>query len=682
MTPRAALQSLLRRCSFGALLLLALAVILILSDDALARAGGGQGYSGGRSSGGGGRSSGGGGGGGDSGGIIYLVFQLFRLCFVSPVIGIPILLTVVGFVVYAYSKGKDAHESSVIHKANAGRDLAVTPGIVAEIQQQDPQFDADALLGRVSAAFVKIQHAWSQQNLAEVRPFISDAVHERFSLQFDEQKTLGYRNRMENVAVQQATLANGRSDRLFDELDVRIAAEAVDQRVTLADGRVLDGSTAATPFVEVWSFLRRRGAKTLTDKLGLMEGNCPNCGAAIEMNQSANCQYCGAQLRSGEYDWVLVEITQECEWTPAERHELPGVAALQSRDAEFNPQELEDRASVIFWRRVTAARLASAEPLRKVALSEYCEAFDRGNSHTRGKRRTYMGECAVGSVDLLGVIPAGQGGDTATVDGFDRALVEVRWSGHVFTAEPDGRLTRGGESAVSQMLLVLARKATARSNPDKSVSSAHCPGCGAPETGGSSGACQFCGMVLNDGAATWALERETSVSDPQGQALIRTLQGAGAGDNGDADTSAGGLSIHGASPSMVLAWMVKMTVADGEVDPRERELLVATARRYGVPEQRLDDMISAAQANALDLPKPADRDEAQAHLQSMARVALADGKISSEEYTLLRTTGQQLGLSDYDVKQLLQRTKADMYAEAKTQIRSTRNGNGRSGWAQ
>jgi uncharacterized tellurite resistance protein B-like protein/predicted nucleic acid-binding Zn ribbon protein len=683
MNLRAALRLLTRYCLRFGPILAALCVVLLLCDETLARAGGGQGYSGGRSGGGGGRGGGGGGGGGDGGGLIYLLIQLLHLCVSHPHVGIPILVIIVGFFVYAYWKGKDAFESSVIRKAGAARDLARTPSIVSAIQANDPAFDAEALLARVRGAFVKIQHAWAQQNLAEVRPFISDAVYERFSLQFDEQKALGYRNKMDAVNVTQTTLANGRSDELFDELDIRIAASAVDQKVSLKDGKVLSGAGSQAPFVEIWSFLRRRGATTKAGAPGLMEGNCPNCGAAIEMNQSANCQYCGAMLRSGQYDWVLVEITQECEYEPSKRDQTPGVATLRQRDPQFNPQELEDRASVIFWRRATANRLNAADPLRKVSLPAYCERFDERAKSQRGQRRHYYGECAVGSVELLGVLPAGRGNGNEPGDAMDRALVEVKWSGQHFTAEPDGRLIAGEQSAVSQTLFVLTRQSSAKSNPDKSVSSAHCPNCGAPETGGSSGACEFCGEVLNDASKQWALEDDPGTYEERGKTLLTRLRWA---DNGTASAPVAppiaARAVPGSSPAAVLAWMVKMTLADGELEPRERELLITTAQRYGVPESRLDQMIAAAQANTLDLPQPANRNEAQEHLQSMARAALADGKISSEEYALLLSAGERLGLKDYDVKQLLRQTKAQMYAEAQSQIRSARNGNGRSGWAQ
>ena len=54
-------------------------------------------------------------------------------------------------------------------------------------------------------------------------------------------------------------------------------------------------------FTEMWSFLRRRGAKTPSGE-GRIEGKCPNCGAPLSMEQSARCGTCECLARSGQFD--------------------------------------------------------------------------------------------------------------------------------------------------------------------------------------------------------------------------------------------------------------------------------------------------------------------------------------------------------------------------------------------
>jgi uncharacterized tellurite resistance protein B-like protein len=638
-----------------------------------ARAGGGQSYSGSHSSHSSGSHSGGGGGGGD--GILWLVFQLIRLCFIHPLVGLPVLAVVVAFIAYAYRNGMVTYQASVIRRGSALADVQDRGEIVARLRENDPAFDDQAFAARVRVAFVKIQEAWCGQNLTAVRPFISDGVYERFSLQFDEQRAQGLRNQMDNLQVGDIEVASGYADRLFDVLSIGIEASATDSMVSIKDGKRLSGSTTSEPFAEVWSFIRRRGAKTQTDpsKPGLIEGNCPNCGGAIELNQNANCQYCGAILRSGQYDWVLAEITQECEWQPYQHRALPGVEALVARDPDFNLQAMEDRASVLFWRIATAERLANTTPLTKAALPEYLERYQADLNARRGPHgeRVWQGERAVGSVDTLGIILAE--GTTSPDAAYDRALLEIRWSGTRFTADGQGRIQRHEQSAVSHLLLVLARKTGVKSDTDKSISSAHCPTCGAPEGGGTSGVCEFCGATLNDGSQTWALMDSMSLSSPRAVELLSEMRRGGMGM---VATGGNGNGAAAVAPASALAWMVKMSLADGQLDDKERELLASYASKYRIPAERLDQLIAAARANELDVPLPTDRNEARVTLTAMARAALADGRISREEQSLLEAAGQHLGLSDRDVTLLLRHAKAELFADARQALRAGRNGGG------
>src|SRR6185369_8752179 len=167
-------------------------------------------------------------------------------------------------------------------------------------------------------------------------------------------------------------------------------------------------------------------------KPGLIEGNCPNCGTPLEMNQSANCASCSALLRSGEYDWVLSEITQDCEWRPGGRPAVSGLRRLQQTDPELNPQAVEDRALVIFWREAAAQRVGKVEPLGNVASPEFAKGFAAQLGPGRAEGYTFIGQRAVGSVDVLGF---SRTGDQARRQ---MALVEVRWMGKRMRVAGDG----------------------------------------------------------------------------------------------------------------------------------------------------------------------------------------------------------------------------------------------------
>jgi predicted lipid-binding transport protein (Tim44 family) len=159
-------------------------------------------------------------------------------------------------------------------------DAQRTRDAAAALKARDAAFDEQHFYTRLTGAFMKIQSAWCDQDLAPARAFISDGVYERFSLQIQEQRDLGWRDRMEQIKVQGVRLAQVSSGEVFTAATVRIAASAVNDRVSLADGSRLPGSRAPESFVEFWTWLRRSDAQTVL-RDGLIEGRCPNCGAAL-----------------------------------------------------------------------------------------------------------------------------------------------------------------------------------------------------------------------------------------------------------------------------------------------------------------------------------------------------------------------------------------------------------------
>jgi uncharacterized tellurite resistance protein B-like protein len=166
------------------------------------------------------------------------------------------------------------------------------------------------------------------------------------------------------------------------------------------------------------------------------------------------------------------------------------------------------------------------------------------------------------------------------------------------------------------------------------------------------------------------LQDATTLSSPRAVELLSEMR---RGDNAaPASDGNGDNAAPVVSPAGTLTWMVKMALADGQLDDKERDMLATYATKYRIPSDRLDQLITAARDNALDVPLPTDQIQARATLKAMARAALADGKITREEQSLLEAAGEHLGLSDRDVALLLNHTKGELYTEAKQALRDKR----------
>lgn len=595
----------------AAALLTAFVLAALQPADAGARAGGGEGYSsGGSSYSGGGSSSyggsgGGGGGGGIGGGGSMPLWAWLGL------LGPLVVMFFLGALEAYRTRLRELEELEAARiRARESSERRTAP-----LRQRDPDFDPQRFLSRVSGAFERVQAAWSGQDLDPVRAWLSDSVVERFSVQLDEQRERGFRNRVENVEVLLLEIVEVESREHFDSVAVRIRARASDERIDLETGRRVAGSRALTgQFTEVWSFLRRGGSRSRSGP-GLLESCCPGCGAPLDPQRS-DCASCGVALRGAPRDWVLCEITQAAEWQKRTGGGAFDAKHIRTSDPGFSLEHLEDRASLLFWRWRDAAWRGDVAKLVSAADPQFVAAERR---RLVGSTRA-IADCAVGSVHTLGILapPA----EAAGSDARERAVVAVRWAGTRFHRDD---LSRSHGESRRESWLVLGRRAGTKSELGRSLATARCGACGGPD-GGTSASCVWCGETLNDGSQEWVL---LEVVAPGGHAA-RVLQ-ADLSESRDGAAAPEGSTVTAGG---LLAWAVAVSASDGRIGPRERRSLHRLARLVGVEPARLTRWIQAALRGELECEHPASGEDS-AWCAALEALASADGSLHPRERKVL-----------------------------------------------
>lgn len=611
-----------------------LTILTVFAGIALARAGGGQSYGGG-----GGSSSG---GGGDGLGII--VYLLIRLCIEQPCIGIPLVIIII-VVSIIMKKKRVKKQYSTIQQAgnrnlNQRQDSSDRQKAMADLASRDPEFSESAFLANVKNAFLEVQQAWSDQDLSGVSRFISDGVRERFSLQIHMQKTQGIRNLMEDVQILAAEVTSVESDTHFDTVHVKITAKAKDSDADLETGRKIRENYSGT-FIEYWSFLRKPGVQTLQGK-GLVQGVCPNCGAPLEISESGSCSHCDAVVTSGEYDWVLTEITQSIEWSTSSSPSLvPGYTEMSAADPGFNVQTIEDTTSVVFWRYIKSYFDNTALPLRKVALEKYTDSMEQSISQTSdGNAHLYFKDAAVGAVEIQQIETGAQ---------FDRVHVLVKWSAMNSWLDKSGKTKSSGPKTIRPQIFTLIRKHGVKTLASQGLHSAHCTGCGAPYTGEDGGSCQYCGRPLNDGSGAWILED------------IKPFTGARI-NSARVSPVSGNVSV---TPDILLMAMAGVMYSDGKLDEEEMELLNSFAAHRGISEEKVNIIISSVASGDSGLPTPSSTAEAMEVLRAMVRMSLADGQMDRTEKDLLEKYAESAGMSKNVVASTVAQQRRSLYKEAR-----------------
>ncbi|MDX6768386.1 MAG: TIM44-like domain-containing protein [Elusimicrobiota bacterium] len=596
--------------------------LLLAAAQAFARAGGGEGYSGGSSGSAFGSSfSSSSRGEGDF--LFDLALLYFRFVILYPVFGIPLTFFLL-YLAYLYHDDRSRRRTEAAIGAGLQRQTELRlRGEREELRGRDPGFDEKTFLARVSAAFVKVQAAWSLGDMALARPFVSDGVYERFTRQLRDLRDRGLTNVMQEVKVLDAEVLGYESDRHFDALHVWVRASALDKTVA-ADGTVVRSSDGH--FAEVWSFLRRPGAKTLKAGGGI-EGRCPSCGAVLSVADAGKCASCGTWVNSGEHDWVLAEITQRSEWAGGDsRRDVDGWVALSEADPALNLQVLEDRASVVFWRWLEALRRREPSALLPVATPAAAAA-----ALAEAAGASWL-DAAVGAVEVTACERAGA---------VDRVHAQVRWE-----ATP----AAGGARAPQRQFFVHERSASAKTDARLGLHTLRCPSCGAPPAAKDEAACAYCSKPFNDGTRDWVLVEVVPFGRWRRPSAAAPAAAAPPMPGFDWD---GGLA-----PAEAAAVLARAMVSDGEVSAHEQRYLVEYGRSRGIDGERVSQIVASARAGLLDAPKPADGAQAEAMLRGLIRMSLADGRVSDGETAALTAFARRFGLHAADVKSFVDEERA------------------------
>jgi hypothetical protein len=628
-------------------LLPGLGLLLLVPLAALARGGSGENYQ---------APSNDRGSGGDGSIPIEIVFWLVRFIVMYPHIGLP-LLGLGGVAWYFYQR--NLHPTGATRRALQQREAELrttvssrdVEGWTNALRLKDPQFELQPLLDKTRRLFLELQDAWFKRDMSPVRPFLSDATFQRFEVQLQLMKDQGVRDAITDIDVMDVQLIGLDQSEWFDTVHLRVRARMRDTDVPASTSEA-DAIAAAKrapleAFTEVWSFVRKPGAQTRIGQ-DLFQGKCPNCGAPYQGGAANRCDYCGAIVNSGNYDWTLSEITQGIEHV---RHyaRVDNLREAREADPALNLEILEDRTSLLFWKWVDAQSHGTTQRLHKVASAEAIARMDEelGGLREHGRRKVFL-ECAVG-----GVITRAFEVDP---QGFDKAHVEVRWSARMGIG-PANERPPALPTLPQRWVFTLVRKHGARTNTDNGMSTNRCPQCNAPLTDSAAITCDFCGTALGSGERDWVLAsadpfeawdaREQRHFDHRMAARRNTVRDEPAAP---APAVARGPSSDDVitdpqERQRLLYMMAAIAASDGAVDNSERKLLELCARRWDVPWGNVEMALNAGPQLFTRLV-PRGTPEAEVFLRHIVDMALVDGRIDRKERRMLEYAATHLDLTD------------------------------------
>lgn len=176
---------------------------------------------------------------------------------------------------------------------------------INEYLKLDPTFSESAFTEKLSNMFVQFQNGWQAKDLEPLRPYMSDAFYAQMDRQLDSYRLNKRTKMIDRIAVLGVNLSGWKQENGNDVIIARLNTRFITYTVDDATGNLLQGSKTAEKFLDYeWQLIRSSGKTTVAEG-GVKVQNCPNCGATININRTAKCEYCGSIVTVDSYDWVV-----------------------------------------------------------------------------------------------------------------------------------------------------------------------------------------------------------------------------------------------------------------------------------------------------------------------------------------------------------------------------------------
>ena len=593
---------------------LSLLLLLVLGNLVLfARAGGAGGSSGSSGFSSGGSSN-------DGAFIFALIFQLIRI--IGPIPTLVIVL--IGLLIFRLQTRAQHQRTNTVHQTRrVSAESSGPPASVKEFLKQNPDFSLPEFEGRVRKAFFDIQEAWQKKSMDPVRRYVSDALYQRFTTQFLMMNLLEQTNELSNIRIQRIWLQKAEREGDIQTLDVGIQATLTDRFVCKTNPSLNSGGTET--FTEYWSFLRKGKKSSTADYTRDMyhSNDCPSCSAPLpeDLGERGQCPYCRTVVNTGEFDWVLSEITQVEDYGAS--------MALENRASGGGRRKAQEVLSAI-----PGQSVQSIEDQASNAYLQILSAIVR--KEPQGMRR-FTGDTLYTSLEKA--IPPGNvvynrlflNHATLLSAGMAESENKIRASVAIKMTYQRVELTNKRTQLIDRALYTKSEVLTLeRALPQGQVSKGsllmhQCPACGAGIQDSLDTACPYCSTVYTGGTHDWVAIELVPLSDfarPKTESSARIVKPKHFDQLYDVKDYA-------------LVNMMVVLAADGLYSDEEREFAREVAKSLGFNPEGLESLFAQASAGRLGIRMPHQVAKRGSIFKLMEQAARADGRIDPAEQAIL-----------------------------------------------
>ena len=172
----------------------------------------------------------------------------------------------------------------------------------------DPNFSEAEFKEKLSNFYIHFQQSWQAKDISDLRPYLTDTLYAKSDRQLDAYRKNGQTNHVDRPAVLNVELLGWKKDQdnyvIAAVLNTRIVDYVTDDKT----GELVRGNKTQEKFMAYEWRLIRSADKLTAVNTGTSSVTCPYCGANVNINRSAVCEYCDSVIHVDTFDWVVSEI--------------------------------------------------------------------------------------------------------------------------------------------------------------------------------------------------------------------------------------------------------------------------------------------------------------------------------------------------------------------------------------
>ena len=172
----------------------------------------------------------------------------------------------------------------------------------------DPNFDEVQFREKLANWYVQLQKAWQKKDISSLRPYLTDDFYAQMEMQLQSDIEAHRTNIIDRIAVLSVQLKGYKQENGEDKIIAYLNTRIIDYTIDDNTGHVLYGNKNVEKFMTYEWLLTRTSGQLTGEQEAMQSVVCPHCGATLNINKTAKCDYCGSIITVEEHGFVISSI--------------------------------------------------------------------------------------------------------------------------------------------------------------------------------------------------------------------------------------------------------------------------------------------------------------------------------------------------------------------------------------